>query len=275
MIATERLAYVHTPKTGGSWVTEQLRVYLGGYPATRGHLPARCLEADVVGDRLVFGTIRNPWAWYASWFFHAMRTGTSLRERVAEYGRGSLEFRDVLYGVTHPSPETTCLTEEMAGPGVFFRAFAPVETLDFATGDLGLYSWTVRNMYRPAAGRGVDKGPAVDRNGTLTGWLADAFLDLPSVRRTLPALAHGVGERARPAKGTKPMPNRLDCVEINTAKKHGAAYVLEDLYDTEMIEWVRQADSELIEAFGYTGLTSTARAETLITDRGVVRGARG
>ena len=97
-------AYAHCPKTGGTYVTRQLQAVEADCWFV-GHNPARLIPPHIRAERVVFGTVRDAWGWYASWYLHCLRSGRAAREHLAVYGGGSLEWRDVLYGATHPTPE--------------------------------------------------------------------------------------------------------------------------------------------------------------------------
>lgn len=98
-VVTPKYLFVHVPKTGGMWTTDILLRYAGGkkngdamYHRPKGDLPH--------GDgRLSLSNVRDPWSWYASWYLHSR---DQRNPWLQEYGRGSLAFKDVLFGVTHP-----------------------------------------------------------------------------------------------------------------------------------------------------------------------------
>lgn len=92
--------YVHCPKTGGTSVTSALR-RAGADVVFHGHRPAKTITHN---SRHVFGTARNPWDWYVSWYVHNLVNGNRPgREALAAYGGGSMAFKDVLFGATMPT----------------------------------------------------------------------------------------------------------------------------------------------------------------------------
>lgn len=163
----------HMPKTGGTWLSEALRP-LGRDRLNVGHAPLRSLghdwqaecyrrnpgqRADITGRTLV-GTIRDPWSWYGSLYLHALQGGPRQRSELLAYGDGSLEFREVLFGMTHPTWH--CIHEH---PGVVWRTPASA-TLDLVSGIGGLWSWATRWFYQDDVG----------------DWLADVLLDCSQLR---------------------------------------------------------------------------------------------
>ena len=94
------------PKTGTNSVLELTKRMGELQPA--GHSPARAVLADRRWEAVcLYGLIRPPGAWYRSWMSHCLSVNLRSNERVSKtlraYGRGSLEWRDVLYGLTHPA----------------------------------------------------------------------------------------------------------------------------------------------------------------------------
>jgi hypothetical protein len=73
-VQNDRLAFIHVPKTGGSWVTEAMRVAgVECRPAKNrfggerfGHLN----YLEVPADRFRFGFVRKPAEWYLSFWCH-------------------------------------------------------------------------------------------------------------------------------------------------------------------------------------------------------------
>lgn len=95
----EHFAAVHLPKTGGTWLRRVLWDR-GGKPRQGQHDPASRLHYHHREGRVVLGTVREPGAWYLSLYEHARREDATDRW-LREWGGGSIEWADVLYGWTH------------------------------------------------------------------------------------------------------------------------------------------------------------------------------
>ena len=85
MIVTKRFVYIHTSRTGGTFLNKlilehvpgaQMLKYhghLGGLPEEFSHLP-------------VIGFVRNPWDWYVSMFFDYRRKQQYVYRIISEQG---------------------------------------------------------------------------------------------------------------------------------------------------------------------------------------------
>ncbi|MFH2073214.1 MAG: hypothetical protein ABIJ75_10235 [Actinomycetota bacterium] len=128
---TATFNYSGLPKSGTQFFGRYLHVEHGAVidPPGSSHEPAT--------GGTWYGSIRPPWDWYGSWYNHALKTnggGYVFAELLKEYGNGSTDFKDVLYGATHG-------VEISARPGVIWEAELPVGQ--------GLWSRCVRHMYGP------------------------------------------------------------------------------------------------------------------------------
>ena len=90
---------IHMPKTGGTWLASVLAAD-GGHPVGLQH---QQVSHDVPPTwregRVVIGTMRDPWSWYASWHAHAL-SRPECRAELMAWGGGSTDLRAVLEGVT-------------------------------------------------------------------------------------------------------------------------------------------------------------------------------
>lgn len=73
MFIHNKFIYVHLPRTGGSLISAYLKKYLGGEYLNAGH-NLHLYASDVDKSKFKFGTIRNPWDWYPS-FYEFLRRG--------------------------------------------------------------------------------------------------------------------------------------------------------------------------------------------------------
>jgi hypothetical protein len=129
--------FLHMPKTGGTWVSNYLRECHGGQLLPgHGHQPACIIPRHVMEGRSLFGTIRDPWSWYTSWYRHALSSG-AMRKKLRIYGGGSIEFKDVMEGVLEPKSHRC--PEDV---GVIWTTESPTASRRmFLGGPGGLYTW--------------------------------------------------------------------------------------------------------------------------------------
>jgi len=218
MIIGPGFVYLHMPRTGGTWTREVLKTKLGAVHHAGWHDPISRLESEYLEGRMVWGTIRNPWDWYLSIYQYAMAHPEEIK-KLRVYGKGSMDFRDVVHGMTHP-----VMGYVPDWPGVIWRIFPERDRedvqRDLAESGLGLWSWVVTKMYGPRATR-LDA--LVD-----TGRLYDGLSELLGV----------------------------DCKEFRpkNTKEARPVSALEDprgLYDEESLGWVTVADGHLATTLGY------------------------
>ena len=155
-IYTADLVYNHMPKTGGTTMSHILKTSMGGRKVGKMHTPASDLARfEDPGSRLVFGTIRNPWAWYWSWYQHCVRANKHKGTHLKTYGQGQSDFKSVLHGATH-----TWEVQPPKRPGVIWGWDGMNDRPAFQAAHVGLYTWGLWNMYGPGG-----------------EWLVQAFID--------------------------------------------------------------------------------------------------
>jgi len=200
------------PKTAGTSVHCAFNRAAGGPSRVGGGHDPASLHRDAIGQRLVLGTMRNPWQWYRSLFEHAMNNDASQRSHLAEWGGGSLEFRDVVYGWTGHRPGYR------ARPGVIWE---PVDDSMPEPGE-GLWSWALRYFYG-------------------SPWLVDVLLDCAQLDAGLRLLNV---EPVEP-KNTREHRGAGRFVAMTSRAAEAA------LWDAEMFSWVQQGDGAMAAALGY------------------------
>lgn len=94
MFVNDKFVYIHLPKTGGSFISTFLKEHVGGeYQQTshNKHVKARSINKK---NRFEFGSIRNPWDWYVSFYeFNLTRTPYTelMKPTFAEFLKYSFE----------------------------------------------------------------------------------------------------------------------------------------------------------------------------------------
>ena len=69
MLVTDKFVFLHLPRSGGTFVSEVIRQFFASAHEIGYHLPRVALPAEYSHLR-VLGTVRNPWAFYVSWYCH-------------------------------------------------------------------------------------------------------------------------------------------------------------------------------------------------------------
>jgi len=69
MLVTDKFVFVHLPRSAGTFVTDVIRKFFPSVREIGYHLPLSALPREF-STLPVLGTVRNPWAFYPSWYFH-------------------------------------------------------------------------------------------------------------------------------------------------------------------------------------------------------------
>ena len=244
MVFTDSHIFIHCPKTGGTFLRSVLVTECGGKDSGGGHDPAFFLESQAgmasVGARRLVGVVRRPCDFYVSLYTHARRNGTGYDAQLGLWGNGSVEFRDVLYGWTHPDE----VWEMPLSLGVVFGA-AGHKDVDIIESGVGFASWAARYFY----GRlGAAKGPCEPE------WLADTLVPTDRLYDACePLLGVPVTEESHPRVNT-----RASMGAVNLTAR-GPLDPQDWFTDDEMVEWVSKADAELIALMGWPAPFEPAR----------------
>ena len=69
MIVTDKFIFLHLPRTGGTFVSEVIKKFFPLAHEIGYHLPRVALPKEY-SHLPVLGAVRNPWAFYPSWYHH-------------------------------------------------------------------------------------------------------------------------------------------------------------------------------------------------------------
>lgn len=135
-VATEHLLYVPMPLTGSDWI-EKILVQCGGVRSSSRFEP---VTASWVGERVLLGSVRDPWSWYLA-LWQVLSVKTEYQVLLRQFGRGRTTFEAFLEGATD---STT------------WMAVAPRFPLwDLPVGSDGLYTETFKSIYDGGRGLGA------------------------------------------------------------------------------------------------------------------------
>lgn len=109
MIVTDRLLFLHLHKSGGTFVNAMLMRCVPSARQIGYHLPYREVPATY-RDRPVVGTVRNPWAYYVSWYhFQISQPKRNILFQVCS-NNGALGFNETIANLVDLSSDETRLS---------------------------------------------------------------------------------------------------------------------------------------------------------------------
>lgn len=152
VIVTPRFVYIHLHKSGGTFVNEALLRFYPGARQFGYHLP-RHLIPDEYRSLPVLGFVRNPWAYYVSWysFQKSLPRPNALFRCMSE--EGTLDFAKTLsnmlnLGAVEPGSKLDELLEILPASYVGHGLNLPRTALAPIRGSgLGFYSYLFRYMF--------------------------------------------------------------------------------------------------------------------------------
>jgi hypothetical protein len=182
-------------------------------------MSARFLSLHEMKEHILWGTVRDPWSWYLSWYSHAMKEART-RKVMAQYGKGSTKFKDVLMGATSRNP---CRCPGIVGV-IWDTQNSRLSRNTYLEGPGGLFTWAFLHIY---------------------GDVVRTFVDTKRLYKGIEKLY------SEPVDRVRYPPSNIRAIKIPNKP--------EEMYDDEMIEAVYKEDRSLIELLGYDGPFSTLK----------------
>ena len=92
MIVTDKFAFVHLPRSGGTFVSQVIKKFFPSAHEIGYHLPRTLLPREY-SHLPVLGAVRNPWEFYVSWYYHVWPrdAATPLISWVTQNGKFGFE----------------------------------------------------------------------------------------------------------------------------------------------------------------------------------------
>jgi hypothetical protein len=204
------LAYMHMPKTGGTWIAQVLSRY--GFGELRSEWHDHGVDIDTE-DRLVLGSIRDPWAWYLSLVRYGRRGRAPWLDPYIE-AVGTYDEPRIIRAMLHPhqiqsdSPHFTWLPGEP---------------------DLSAYRRAAMHAYWP------DRFILPRREDCL----ADVLVSTETA-------GHGLLQ----ALSAWPVPSAMvqECLRAHQTRSSTA---LHEVYDQSLIEAVAEREAWALDMFGF------------------------
>lgn len=230
MIGTDRYTYVQMQKTASGCIEAILRAVTGARRQGRKHTYFQEKPA-----RLVFGSVRDPWAWYVSlWAF---------RGRGVNPIAPALYKDDPRYGKYFASPydidlfrEWMAVIHDPANAGDLHGGYGDFPLID----SVGFMTWRYAYLYME--GIGFHTSPEIDDLGVYDRRhnMVDYWIHTESIAFDVLAALAGAGYTLSPAQQAEV--ERLARIKRN-ASVHGD---YRHYYDTATHDLVRERDSLII-----------------------------
>ena len=227
MIVTDKFAFVHFPRTGGTFITNVIKRFFPsqevGYHLPRAFLPKEYSHLPVLG------AVRNPWEFYVSWYHHVWPrdAATPLTSWLTENGKQQFEgaTRNAL-NIGTDSDRLDALIEKLPDEVDYCRKNIPNITKE-----------AMRQV------RGTGLGYYTFRFNHLYGSADDMFLcRLESLRQNLLDFFDSISVTT----------DELRDYVLHSDKQNTADHLHYSTYYTpELAELVSLRDRPLIERFGY------------------------
>lgn len=228
MLVTDKFVFVHLPRSGGTFIADVIRKFFPSAHEIGYHLPRALLPREY-SHLPVLGTVRNPWEFYVSWYYHVWPrdAATALVSWMSENGRHGFTgtIRNALnLGVNDERLDV--LIEMLPEDVDYDRRHIPNITKD-----------AMRRV------RGTGVGYYTFRFNHLFGNAADVFFcRLETLRRDLVAFFEGIGAAT----------DELRDYVLRVDKKNISEHLhYSTYYAPDLTELVLSRDRLLIERFGY------------------------
>ena len=150
MIVTDRMLFLHLHKSGGTFVNALLKRCMPSAEQVGYHLPYREVPA-AFRDRPVVGTVRNPWAYYVSWYHFQLGVPKRniLFQLCSDEGRlGFTETVTNLVDLSRDEPRLALLEQGL--PDAYGKAginLTKACVRELRERNLGFYSFLYERMY--------------------------------------------------------------------------------------------------------------------------------
>lgn len=115
MIITDRFVFAHIPKAGGVFLQRCIRAHftvLAEWEGDASHQSIEFLPPEHRG-KPVLAVLRNPWAWYLSWFAFCAAKGSNP-QFLRNYEPGAAAFRRTIENLLAPNHGDPVIDEFMA-----------------------------------------------------------------------------------------------------------------------------------------------------------------
>jgi|GEM_PF-4162649 len=249
------LLYLHVPRTAGTFVTNVLERTGIGTRNVEGlsvHDGVRRVPARLRENRIVVGTVRDPWSWYVSLYasYRNHKTG-NLTGPLAELVGNQANFQKALDMMTRPKGQATIVAPKLSGAA---NAVDPRigRTIDRA--GIGLWSWYIISTFCEDPIEATDDLAGQLGDDNELPWSIDVAIDVATVEVGLARVLEAVnGPKAAETIGflQKSSPVNETPAEFSWRGVRPSGRPSPKLWDEGSIRTVEEVDGYLIRRFGF------------------------
>jgi hypothetical protein len=229
MIVTDKFVFIHLLRSGGTFVSDVIRNFFPSAREIGYHLPRAAMPKEYA-HLPVLGTVRNPWDFYVSWYYHHLPNPRYLPLFCGVSENRKLDFVDTIRNALNLSVSDEKLD-------LIIRALP--DNFDYNQKHIANVTKDVLQKIR-----GTNIGLYTFRFNELFGGAADVnFCRLDSLRTDLLAFFERLGVAS----------DDLRNYVLATDKRNSSEHVRCSTYYTpELAELVAIRDRHLIQRFGFT-----------------------
>lgn len=233
MIIADKTIFVHIPKCAGNLVHQAFRsLGVKHKRFSRAHISLSSIEYP--DDYKVYGIIRNPYAWYVSWYHYSKKHNTIWWQEFNRSDKIDGSFKSVLYEMLQGKSTSSDINKEFITKHSWKKPFRPFWAMHLR--NIGWYSLRVFHISLKNYREYLSDLEFKPKFGV------DQYIKIEEIQEKLPEIFNNrfgnyEENKVRSILNTK----------INSSKHdHYSKY-----YDDDMVEWVKNKDSWVIEKFDY------------------------
>jgi len=226
MILHDKFIYIHLQKTGGTFISDFLLKHLKTSQLLGKHSTVSMLNGDLMENKIIVGSIRNPFEWYVSHYHYQKQGDLFLFKNVLNSPKNFNEYLNRLLDKGYNSSKKDVLFKKEDN------------TIDYDKIDIGNYTINFIRSYCMNIGETVN-----DISVFKTNLVGGEFIRNENLRNDIATITKNLGIELNENSNNKLMNSK----KMNTTNhKHFKEY-----YTSDLINLVKKNDYTLLNYFNY------------------------